>query len=285
MFVGGAFFATQNDLTNDPAGWTTVAPHVGYHLHPMGMAEIMNRGQLPTLLSRFGKKSFAYEMDLLAWSDGTNPLQTNTPQVWGDWLRQNNSSFQCEFYAPWVAGDRLANLLDDTTNRFIQIRQKMDVTGYPNRGYFFYAPPCPESIMNADTLLNATKNGGMPYVEYVVRTAGLKGIVIDFPAGLWLSKNFPSNFPPNSGDKCRLLAKQAHDICRRMSIPFVWCFNGSDAAPLVIKALDSIKDAGMTINTILVDNFSSVPERGTPESDPSSVTGQALVALKWYNVV
>jgi hypothetical protein len=70
-----------------------------------------------------------------------------------------------------------------------------------------------------------------------------------------------------------------------MSIPFVWCFNGSDAAPLVTKALDSIKDAGMTINTILVDNFSSVPERGTPESDPSSVTGQALAALKWYNVV
>ena len=285
MFVGGAFYATQNDLAADPAGWPTVAPRVGYHLHPMGLIDSVNRGQLPTLLSRFGKKSFVYEMDLLAWSDGTNPLQTNTPQIWADVVRQNNPAFQCEFYAPWVAGDRLANLLDDTTNRFIQIRQKMDATGYTNRGYFFYAPPCPESIVNADTLLTATKNGGMPYVEYVVRTAGLKGIVIDFPAGLWLSKNFPASFPPNSGDKCRLLAKQSHDICRRMGIPFVWTFNGSDAGSLVTKALDSIKAAGMTIDVILVDNFSSTTERGTPESDPSSVTGQCLAALKWYKAV
>ena len=284
MFVGGAFFATQNDLTNDPNGWPTVASKVGYHLHPMGLVDSMNRGHLPTLLSRFGKKTFVYEMDLLAWSDGTNPLQTNTPQVWADVVRQNNPSFQCEFYAPWVAGDRLANLLDDTTNRFIQIRQKMDATGYPNKGYFFYAPPCPESIMNADTLLNATKNGGMKYDEYVVRTAGLKGIVIDFPAGLWLSKNFPANFPPNSGDKCRLLAKQSHDACRRMGLPFVWCFNGSDAGSLVTKALDSIKAAGMKIDTILVDNFSSQTERGTPETNPATVTGQALAALRWYNV-
>ena len=284
MFVGGAFFATQNDLANDPAGWPTVAPHAGYHLHPMGLIDSMNRGQLPTLLSRFGKKSFVYEMDLLAWSDGTNPLQTNTPQIWADVVRQNDPAFQCEFYAPWVAGDRLANLLDDTTNRFIQIRQKMDVSGYPNKGFFFYAPPCPESIMNAYTLLTATKNGGMPYVEYVVRTAGLKGVVIDFPAGLWLSKNFPANFPAGSGDKCRLLAKQAHDVCRRMSIPFVWCFNGSDKGSVVTKALDSIKAAGMTIDVILNDNFSSTTERGTPESDPASVTGQALAALRWYEM-
>lgn len=277
VYVGGAFAATQHDLAHDPAGWRTVAPRAGYWLHPMGMAVAKDGGWLPLLLSRFGVKKFVYEQDLLAWSDGTNPLQTNTPQCWADWLRQADPAFQCEFYAPWVAGDRLANLLDDTTNRYAQIRQRMDAAGYANRGYFFYAPPCPESILSADTLLNARRNG-LCHVEHVVRTAGLRGIAIDFPAGLWLSAAFPANFPPGSADKCRALARQAHDVARRCGVPFVWVLNGADAC--VPQALASIRAAGLWADVFAVDNFAAAARRGTPESDPNSAAGQALAVLR-----
>ena len=278
VFVGGAFLATQHDLAHDAGGWPTVAAQTGYWCHPMGMAVARDQGWLPTLLSRFGKKRFVYEQDLLAWSDGTNPTQTTTPSCWGDWLKQSNPAFECEFYCPWVAGDRLAKFLDDTTNRYIAIRERMDRAGYASKGYFFYAPPCPESIVNADTLLGARKNG-MSYVEYVVRTAGLKGICVDFPAGLWLSQHFPAQFPPNSGDKCRQLAKQAHDVARSCGVPFVWVFNGSDAC--ITPALDSIKAAGIKIDVVGVDNFADSQRKGTPETSDTTVSGQAFAALRW----
>lgn len=283
FFVGGAFEATQRDLAFDPAGWPSVAPKVGYWAHPMGVAVAKDGGWLPQLLSRFGKKEFAYEMDLLAWSDGTNPIQTNTPSCWGDWIQQADASFQCAFYAPWVAGDRLANQLDDTRNRYAQIRGKMDASGYANNGYFFYAPPCPESIANADALLNS-KREGVCYVEYVTKAAGLKGICIDFPGNLYLAQTYPAQFPAGSADKCRALAKQAHDAAKKLGVPFVWCFNGGEDASIVASALDAAKKNGIIPDVAAIDNFAEATRRGTPETDQRSVAGQALAALKWFGM-
>lgn len=282
VFLGGAFQATQQDLANDPARWRTVAARCGYWAHPMGLALAKDQGWLPTLLSRFAVKRFVYEQDLQAWSDGSNPIQTDTPSCWGDWLRQADPSFQCEFYCPWVAGDRLAGALDDTARKYAQIRQRMDAAGYSNKGWFFYAPPSPEAIACADTLLNARRDG-LCYVEHVVRAAGLKGVALDYPASLWLAERFPARYPPGTGDKCRALARQAHDVARRCGIGFAVVFNGSDAS--VAAALDSMTDAGLTFDYVGVDNFSAQKRRATPETDPSTVAGQARVALDWVDQV
>lgn len=279
-YVGGAFEATQRDLAFEPTKWSTVAPKVGAWCHPMGVGVAKDGGWLPQLLSRFGKKRFVYEMDLLAWSDGTNPLQTNTPSCWADWIRQADPSFQCDFYCPWVAGDRLADQLDDTRNRYAQIRGKMDAAGYPGKGYFFYAPPCPESISRADELL-ASKREGVCHVEYVVKTAELRGVCIDFPGHLYMASAYPAIFPAGSADKCRALAKQAFDVSKKLGIPFVWCFNGAEDGATVKAALDAAKKNGIVPDVVGIDNFADASRRGTPETDAKSVTGQALAALKW----
>ena len=112
----------------------------------MGVGAAKDAGYLPMLLSRFGVKQFVYEMDLLAWSDGTNPVQTNTPECWATWIREADPSMQCLLYAPWVEGNRVVDATDDTVNRYAQIRGKMDATGYAGKGYFFTAPPSPASI-------------------------------------------------------------------------------------------------------------------------------------------
>jgi hypothetical protein len=278
VFLGGAFDPTQRSLAMQADLWPTVAPKTGFWAHPMGVGAAKDAGYLPMLLSRFGVKKFVYEMDLLAWSDGTNPIQTNSPECWATWIREADPSMQCDFYAPWVEGDRVVVATDDTVNRYAQIRGKMDAAGYPGKGYFFTAPPSPASIMAMDRLLTAKRNG-MPIVEYVIRTAMLKGVALDFPAGLWLSPAFGPQFPPGSADKCRQFAKACFDITRKMGIPFVQVFNGSDST--VAKALDSMKAFGIVPDVIGVDNFANVSRSGVPETDPSSVSGQALSALRW----
>jgi hypothetical protein len=283
VFLGGAFETGVRDLAFSPAGWPAVAPKTAFWLHPMSVGVAKDGGWLPTLLSRFGKKEFAYEMDLLAWSDGTNPIQTSQPSFWGDLVIQADPSYVCRFYCPWVAGDRLANQLDDTRNRYAQIRGKMDAAGYRGKGYFFYAPPCPESIMNADALLN-NRREGMCYVEYVTRAAELKGICIDFPGNLYLASQYPASFPAGSADKCRALAKQAHDVARKLGLPFAWCFNGGESGQVIAAALDSAKRNGIVPDVISIDNFADPNRRGTPESDDNSISGQTLAALKWLGL-
>jgi hypothetical protein len=61
----------------------------------------------------------------------------------------------------------------------------------------------------------------------------------------------------------------------------IWVFNGSDPADMVSAALVKIKAAGITVDIVGVDNFAAPKRHGTPESDGSTVTGQALAALRW----
>ena len=280
VFLGGAFDATQRSLAGQPEAWPTVSPTAGFWAHPMGVGAAKDAGYLPMLLSRFGVKRFVYEMDLLAWSDGSNPVQTNDPACWATWIREADPSMQCAFYAPWVEGNRLVDATDDTVNRYAQIRGKMDASGYAGKGFFFTAPPSPASIMAMDRLLTAKRNG-VPIVEYVIKTAGLRGVALDFPAGLWLAPAFGAEFPPGSADKCRRFAKMCFDITRKMGIPFVQVFNGSDST--VSKALDSMKAFGIVPDSIGVDNFADPARSGVPETDPSSVAGQALNCQRWIS--
>ena len=171
-YLGGAFDKGLRDLSSFPNDWATTRQKSGYWLHTMGFAAAQSGGYSKTLLSRFAVKSYVYEADLMAWTDGSNPTQTNSPWCWGQWLEEADPSFKQAFFAPWVAGDRIANLLQDVTNRYIDITNRMKSHNYVNT-YFFYSPPSPESISVADSLLNGRVNG-MPYIEYVITRVGLQ---------------------------------------------------------------------------------------------------------------
>jgi hypothetical protein len=269
-YLGGAFTYGLKGLSSNPSAWSTSAHVSGYWLHPMGFDAARQQGYAKTLLSRYGVKSYVYEADLLGWSDGTNPVQTNSPWCWGQWLEQIDPTYKQAFMAPWVAGDRIANVLQDTTNRYIDITNRMRSQGYQNV-YFFYAPPSPEAISVADGLLNGRVNN-VPYIQYAVQRAGLKGIAIDYPAGLYLAKEFPSSFPVGSADKCRKLAKQAWNIAQTLGIPLIWVFNGADANTR--QAMDAIHAAGIYPQTFAVDDFADPNRAGVPEYDPATLSGQ-----------
>ena len=114
----------------------------------MGFAAAKSGGYIKDLLSKFHVKSYVYEADLMAWTDGTNPTQTNSPWCWGDNLQQIDPSFKQAFFAPWVNAEKIANELQDITNRYIDISNRMKSHGLDDT-YFFYAPPSPEGINNA----------------------------------------------------------------------------------------------------------------------------------------
>jgi len=269
-FLGGAFEKGLRDLADKPNDWSTTHVNSGYWLHPMGFSAAKDHGFANKLLSRFGVKQYVYEADLMAWTDGSNPVQTNSPWCWGEWLEQIDPAYKQSFFAPWVAGDRIANQLQDTTNRYIDISNRMKSKGYQNT-YFFYAPPSPEAIGVADALLNGRVNG-VPYVQYAIQRAGLKGIAIDYPANLYLADAFPSSFPPGSAEKCRQLAKQAFQIAQTLKIPFVWVFNGADEN--VYQAKEAIRKNGISPTKFAIDNFANRDAAGTPESVRSSLSGQ-----------
>jgi hypothetical protein len=268
-YLGGAYGYGLSQLAKNPKDWTG-AQHSGYWLHPMGFAAARDGNFANTLLSRYQVKQYVYEADLMAWTDGTNPVQTNSPWCWGQWLEQIDSSYKQSFFAPWVAGDRIANSLQDVTNRYIDLNNRMSSKGYTNT-FFFYAPPSPESIQVADNLLHGRVNG-KPYIQYAIERAGLKGIAIDYPAGLYLADAFPSNFPPGSASKCRQLALQAWQIAQALNIPLVWVFNGADSNTR--EAMDKIHANGIHPKSFAIDNFASSTKSGTPEWDKSSMSGQ-----------
>eukprot|EP00887_Chlorella_sp_A99_P001788 scaffold19.g1788.t1 len=277
VFVGGAWKQSMTDMARQPNTWRTVAGYAGYWLHPMSLVPLRQQGLLRPLLSHFGVKRFVYEMNLFDATDPkTKALAGATAPA--DLVRAAGGG-ACAFYAPWVPGNRLAQQLDEVVSRYVALRKRMAAGGY-DTGYFFYAPPAPETLANADALLNHTRTGYSP-VEFVVRTAGLRGIALDFPASLLLSPSFPAKFGPKAADKSRALAKQAHDVARKLGIRFCWVFNGYDVS--VQAAMDAITKMGMRVDCWVVDNFAAVGRRGTPETDPSSVSGQALNVLKWVH--
>jgi hypothetical protein len=268
--LGGAFEKGLLDMANQPSQWSSVRKVSGYWLHPMGFSAARDHGFAQKLLGLYAIKRYVYEADLLAWTDGSNPTQTNSPWCWGKWLEDIDPSYQQAFFAPWVAGDRIANLLQDTTNRYIDLNTRMSSHGYKNT-FFFYSPPSPESIGVANNLLNGRVNG-IPYIQYAIERAGLKGIALDYPAGLYLANEFPSNFPVGSANKCRQLAAQAWSIAQALNIPLVWVFNGADAQ--VREAKRAIEANGIRPRQYVVDNFADPNRAGTPESSASSMSGQ-----------
>lgn len=269
-FIGGAFQKGLQDLANSPQAWLTTAANSGYWLHPMGFAAAKANQFAGPLLSHYKHKYYVYEMDLMGWTDGTNPVQTKTPWVWGEQLQQIDPSYHQAFYAAMVGGDHIAAQLQDVTNRYLGLQAKMTSRGYKD-SYFFYSPPSPEVLNNMNAILNG-KVGDKSLIEYVVHRVGMQGIALDFPAGLFLASKFPASFPPDSAANSKLLAKQAYEIAKKYNIPLVWVFNGADSDTL--QAKQAIEAFGIHPTRWAVDNFADKERAGTPESDKSTLAGQ-----------
>ena len=263
VFVGGTFDRPLRDMATHPSEWAQTAAGSGYWLHPMGFAAANQGGYLLSLLKQYGVKEYIYEADLMAWTDGTNPVQTNTPWVWGSMLEQMYPTMKQRFFAPWVNAQRLAQDLDDTVNRYAILVNKMKSVGKQNT-FVFYAPPSPEGLEFADVLLN-NRRDGITYLEYVVRHSGANGIALDYPASLYVSENYP---------KARHLALQAYQVAKKLNIKFAWVFNGNDAN--TSEAVNIMRQQGIHPNFVGVDDFANANQVGVPESKHSSLTGQAL---------
>ena len=280
-YLGGAFSPGLKDLAKYPEKWAHTATKSGYWMHPMGFSAAEKEGFIQELLSKYAHKSYVYEMDLMGWTDGTNKIQTNFPWCWASGaegvrgLEEIDPSYKMAFYAADVGGERVADSLEDVTDRYRQLKAKMSSRNY-NNSYFFYSPADPGSLQRMDTLLNK-RAGNLSFVDYVVTKAGLQGIALDFPAGLWMATKFPPSFPPNSCENAKRLAKQAYEICKRHGIPLVWVFNGGDAD--TAEAKKSIEKYGIYPSAYVVDNFSKPNRTGVPETDPASMSGQVFQML------
>jgi hypothetical protein len=102
VYVGSAFPLCLSQMADNPEAWKEVAARVGFHLHPMCFFDGRDKGWLRRLLNQVAFKEWVYESDLLAWTDGSNPVQTNTPWCWRDYLREVAPEFKCVGHSSWV---------------------------------------------------------------------------------------------------------------------------------------------------------------------------------------
>lgn len=260
-YLGGAFTAGLQELALYPNNWSVTQTHSGYWLHPMGFDAARKGGYINILLSRYKIKSYVYEADLIAWTNGVNHLQTTQPWIWGTFLEKIDPSYQQACIVPNVGGDRIALNLQDTLERYQTIQNKMLMKGYPNT-FLFYSPPSPASIKYQDILLNG-RIDNLPYIEYLVMYANLSGIALDYPASLYLA---------NSANKAKDLAKQAWNVCQKHNISLLWVFNGGDSHTK--QAVNAIYKDGIFPNSFAIDNFASVDNSGVPETNQESMSGQ-----------
>lgn len=237
LFIGGAFDGAMRQLSNDPA---LVPARVGYHLHPMGLGSAEGGGYLRNFLKNFKTKWYFYESDFDAWTDGTNPLQTNTPGVWGSKLNAAASSpseWKCAGF--WGYYSKISAVIHDTAGYIQRTKAlKNRIKAWGCGSYFVgWAPPSPEGLQN-DGVLRTRKT-----MFNIAKAVGATGIVLDFPADLW-----------NDGT-CRQQAIDAYNDCRSVGMSFGWCFNGRESVAAVSKAVQGILAAGIKPTFWSIDAF------------------------------
>jgi hypothetical protein len=211
---------------------TKQAVGVGYVLHSMGFAVAKDEGFLPTMLGNFSTKQYFYEMDLDAWTDGSNPVQTETPGVWGDALNQVASGWKCALVAPWAKSKDMANP-DSAIAKYNQLFAKVRAWGC-KQCFVFWSPPS-EPQYNDTILENQT------YAK-IAKAVGATGICVDHPANR--SDSFEVSIAALKWAKSSGLAAG-------------WVFNGSDSTNQVAAMMKRVKDAGVKLDFAASDNFSN----------------------------
>jgi hypothetical protein len=205
---------------------------VGYHLHPMGFAVAKDGGYLPKLLSNFSTKHYLYEMDLDAWTDGSNPVQTNTPGVWGDFLNDAAGGWKCAVAAPWAKSADMANP-ESAIRKYNQLFSKIRAWGC-KQCWIFWSPPS-EPNYNATVLKNQT-------YATIAKATGATGICVDHPGQR--SDSFDVSIAAMKWAKANGLGAG-------------WIFNGTATTNEVAAMMKRIKDAGVKLDFAASDNFSN----------------------------
>lgn len=227
LFVGGAFAPLVRDMSA-----RRMPPGVGYHLHPMGFAVAKDGGFAPKLLSNFSTKQYFYEADLDAWTDGSNPLQTNSPGVWGSFLNEAAGGWKCALFAPWAKSSDVANP-ESAIRKYNQVFSKIRAWGC-KQCFLFWSPPS-EPQYNSTVLKNQT------YAK-IAKATGATGIVVDHPAQR--TDSFEVSIAALKWAKSNGLAAG-------------WCLNGSASTQQVASLMKRIKDSGVKLDFVSSDNFSN----------------------------
>ena len=226
-FVGGAFPALMQDMSNRkmPSG-------VGLHLHPMGLGSAIQGGYMPRLLSQFSTREYFYEADLDAWTDGSNPIQTNTPGHWGSLLNSGQGGWRCALFAPWAKSADMANP-ERVIPKYKQVFDKIRAWGC-RQCWIFWSPPSEPQYNSAVMRSQAWAR--------VAKETGATGICVDHPA--------------NRGDSLDV-SFAALKWAKQNGLGAGWVLNGSGSATQVAALVKKIKANVGSVDFISSDNFSS----------------------------
>ena len=237
LFIGSAYDQAMRQLASSPS---LVAARAGYHLHPMGFAAAEGGGYAKNFLNNFKTKWYFYESDFSAWTDGSNPLQTNDPGIWGSKLNASaNSPTEWKCAGFWGYYSNISQVVHDTAGYIQKTKALKDKIKAWGCGSYFvgWAPPSPEGLQN-DGVLRTRKT-----MFNIAKAVGATGMVLDFPADLW-----------NNGT-CKQQAIDAYNDCKSAGMSFGWCFNGRQSTAAVSQAVKGILAAGITPTFFSVDGF------------------------------
>ena len=227
-FAGGAFPKLMGEIASGPL----MPKNVGYWLHPMGLGAAMGANNLPAVLSKFTQKWYVYESDLDAWTDGSNPIQTNTPGIWGDNLNAAAGGWKCAAFCAWAKSGDMANP-SVAIPKFKSLFDKIRAWGC-EQTMIFWSPPS-EPNYNATVLANKTW-------ATIAKAVGATGIVVDHPGDR-----------PDSTEVSFAALKWA----KANGLAAGWVFNGSSSGAQVGAMMTRIKQNVGDLTFYASDNFSN----------------------------
>jgi hypothetical protein len=222
FFAGGAFPKLMGDI----AGGAKIPAGVGYWLHPMGLGAAMGANNLQAVLSKFTTKYYVYESDLDAWTDGSNPVQTNTPGIWGDNLNAAAPGWKCAAFCAWAKSKDMANP-SSAIPKFKSLFDKVRAWGC-QQCWIFWSPP-------SEPQYNGTVLRGQTWAT-IAKAVGASGIVVDHPGDRTDSTE---------------VSFAALKWAKANGLGAGWVFNGSSSEAQVSAMMARIRAASECINATL----------------------------------
>ena len=173
-------------------------------------------------------------MDLDAWTDGSNPLQTNTPGIWGSFLNahaDSPSQWKCSLVAPWAKSSNIVDM--SCIPKYQALFKKVRAWGC-QQCWIFWAPPSEPPLAARAMQANVFKR--------ILSETGATGAIVDHPARHAVTLDVSFAF-----------LKQA----KAMGLATGWCFNGNDSASATAAMVQRVNSALGGVDVWTVDGFES----------------------------